>query len=108
MTTTKKISELPAAVTPLDGDEVLPIVQNNATRRATVNEIKAGLAADDHNHTLSDIADAGTAAGGLHRPAVSRAGSADQAAQLRSRPMVGHREELPGTDERESGPGLRK
>lgn len=62
MTTTKKISELPAAVTPLDGDEIMPIVQDNATRRATVNEIKAGLAADDHNHTLSDIADAGTAA----------------------------------------------
>lgn len=63
MTTTKKISELPSAVTPLAGDEIMPIVQDNATRRATVDEIRAGLADESHTHTLSDIADAGTAAG---------------------------------------------
>ncbi|MCB1557084.1 MAG: hypothetical protein KDJ15_07210, partial [Alphaproteobacteria bacterium] len=62
MTTTKKISELPAAVTPLQGDEVVPVVQDNATRRATVDEIRDGLADAVHTHTLSDIADAGTAA----------------------------------------------
>ncbi|MCB1580461.1 MAG: hypothetical protein H6859_00415 [Rhodospirillales bacterium] len=63
MTTTKKISELPSAVTPLQGDEVVPVVQDGATRRATIDEVREGLAADDHNHTLEDIADAGSAAG---------------------------------------------
>lgn len=63
MTTTKKISELPSAVTPLAGDEDIPIVQDGATRRATPNDLRAGLAADDHTHTLADITDAGTAAG---------------------------------------------
>ena len=62
MTTTKKISELPSAVTPLAGTEDIPIVQDGATRRATPNDIRAGLAATDHNHTLSQITDAGTAA----------------------------------------------
>lgn len=63
MTTTKKISELPSAVTPLAGDEIMPIVQDGATRRATIDEIRDGLADEVHTHTLSDIADAGTAAG---------------------------------------------
>lgn len=63
MTTTKKISELPSAVTPLSGDEDIPIVQDGATRRASPNDIRAGLAASDHNHVLADITDAGTAAG---------------------------------------------
>lgn len=63
MTTTKKISELPSAVTPLAGDEIMPIVQDGATRRATIDEIREGLADEVHTHTLSDIADAGTAAG---------------------------------------------
>lgn len=62
MTTTKKISELPSAVTPLEGTEDIPIVQDGATRRATPNDIRAGLAATVHSHTLSDITDAGTAA----------------------------------------------
>ena len=42
MTTTKKISELPSAVTPLAGDEIMPIVQDGATRRATIDEIREG------------------------------------------------------------------
>ena len=63
MTTTKKISELPSAVTPLTGTEDIPIVQDGATRRVTPNDIKEGLAADSHSHLLADIADAGTAAG---------------------------------------------
>jgi len=62
MTTTKKISELPSAVTPLQGDEIIPIVQDNATRRANVDEIREGLADEAHTHVLADIADAGTAA----------------------------------------------
>ena len=62
MTTTKKISELPSAVTPLTGDEDIPIVQGGATRRATPDDIRNGLADEVHTHTLSEIADAGTAA----------------------------------------------
>lgn len=62
MTTTKKISELPTAVTPLQGDEIIPLVQDNATRRATVDEVREGLADESHTHVLADIADAGTAA----------------------------------------------
>ncbi len=38
MTTTKKISELLLAVTPLVGDENIPIVQGGATRRATLDK----------------------------------------------------------------------
>lgn len=63
MTTTKKISELPSAVTPLQGDELLPVVQDNATRRITTAELVAGKADTSHTHTLSDLADAGSAAG---------------------------------------------
>lgn len=62
MTTTKKISELPSAVTPLAGTEDIPIVQDGATRRATPNDIRAGLSAEGHEHVLADITDAGTAA----------------------------------------------
>lgn len=62
MTTTKKISELPSAVTPLVGNEDIPIVQGGATRRTSPNDIRDGLANTVHTHTLSDIADAGTAA----------------------------------------------
>lgn len=62
MTTTKKISELPNAVTPLVGDEDIPLVQGGATRRATPNDIVSGKADVSHNHVLADIADAGTAA----------------------------------------------
>jgi len=62
MTTTKKISELPSAVTPLVGDEDIPIVQGGATRRTSPNDIRNGLADAVHTHLLADIADAGTAA----------------------------------------------
>lgn len=60
--TTKKISELPDAEA-LGGAEFLPVVQDNATRKTTVTGLREGLSADDHTHTLSDITDAGTAAG---------------------------------------------
>lgn len=50
MTTTKKISELPSAVTPLQGDELLPIVQDNATRKVTTGDLVAGKADIVHTH----------------------------------------------------------
>lgn len=62
MTTTKKISELPSAVTPLVGDEDIPIVQGGATRRVSPDDIVSGKADASHNHVLADIADAGSAA----------------------------------------------
>lgn len=63
MATTKKISELPDADTPLNGSEYIPIVQEGATVKTTPDDMRDGLAADGHTHTLADITDAGTAAG---------------------------------------------
>jgi hypothetical protein len=60
--TTKKISELPDAAA-LAGTELVPVVQDNATRKTTVDGLRSGLSADGHTHTLADITDAGTAAG---------------------------------------------
>lgn len=60
--TTKKISELPDA-NELAGSEYLPVVQDNATRKTTIAELRDGLAPEDHGHALADISDAGTAAG---------------------------------------------
>jgi len=37
-----KISQLPAATTPLAGSEVLPIVQSGTTRKVSVNDLTAG------------------------------------------------------------------
>ncbi len=62
MTTTKKISELPDAGE-LQGDEQIPLVQEGATRKTTIGDIRDGLSSDGHTHVLADIADAGTAAG---------------------------------------------
>lgn len=62
MTTTKKISELPDAGT-LAGDEQIPVVQDGATRKTTVDDIRDGLSSEGHTHVLADIVDAGTAAG---------------------------------------------
>lgn len=62
MTTTKKISELPDAGT-LTGDEQIPVVQDGATRKTTVDDIRDGLSSEGHTHVLADIVDAGTAAG---------------------------------------------
>lgn len=83
MTTTKKISELPSAVTPLAGTEDIPIVQDGATRRASPNDIRAGLAATDHTHSLSQITDAGTAAAANVEDfaTVEQGGKADTALQ---------------------------
>jgi hypothetical protein len=39
-----KISQLTAATTPLAGTEVLPIVQSGVTKKATVNDVRNGLA----------------------------------------------------------------
>lgn len=60
--TTKKISELPDA-NALTGEELVPIVQDNATRKVTVEELRGGLSEEGHTHALADITDAGTAAG---------------------------------------------
>lgn len=38
-----KISELPAVATPLDGDELVAIVQDGETKKATVEEVGGGL-----------------------------------------------------------------
>lgn len=61
MTTTKKISELSDAGV-LSGAELIPVVQDGATRKTTVDDIRDGLSEEGHHHTLSDITDAGTAA----------------------------------------------
>lgn len=60
--TTKKISEL-ADANALTGSEFVPIVQDNATRKTTVEELRGGLSEEGHSHALADITDAGTAAG---------------------------------------------
>jgi hypothetical protein len=60
--TTKKISELPDA-NELAGSEFIPVVQDNATRKTSVSELRDGLATAEHAHALADITDAGTAAG---------------------------------------------
>lgn len=60
--TTKKISELPDA-NALTGSEFVPVVQDNATRKTTVEELRGGLSEEGHTHVLEDITDAGTAAG---------------------------------------------
>lgn len=61
MTTTKKISELSDAGE-LSGAELIPVVQDGATRKTTVDDLRDGLSEEGHHHTLSDITDAGTAA----------------------------------------------
>lgn len=61
MTTTKKISELSEAGD-LSGTEMVPVVQEGATRRTSIADIRSGLSEEGHHHTLFDIADAGTAA----------------------------------------------
>ena len=60
--TTKKISELPDA-NALTGSEFVPVVQDNATRKTTVEELRGGLSEEGHTHVLANITDAGTAAG---------------------------------------------
>lgn len=59
--TTKKISELPNA-NALTGDELVPVVQDSATRKTTVADLRDGLSETGHTHVLADITDAGTAA----------------------------------------------
>lgn len=49
------ISQLPTGAA-LTGVEVLPAVQDGATIRATVNQLRAGLAAAAHGHALADVA----------------------------------------------------
>lgn len=45
----KRISELPFAQ-PLNGDELVPVVQAGVTKATTVNQVVAGKADIDHNH----------------------------------------------------------
>lgn len=49
------ISQLPAG-SALTGGEVLPAVQDGATVRTTVDQLRAGLAAAAHGHALADVA----------------------------------------------------
>ena len=59
---TKRISELPAAGSLADTDE-LEINQSGVSRKATRGQVIAGLASADHEHELADLADAGALAG---------------------------------------------
>jgi hypothetical protein len=58
---TKRISELPAAGSVADTDE-LELNQSGVSRRTTRGELIAGLASAAHQHDLGDIADAGALA----------------------------------------------
>ena len=58
----KRISELPAAVTVVDTDE-LELNQSGTSRKATRAQVVAGLANATHVHTLADVTDAGALAG---------------------------------------------
>ena len=57
----KRISELPAAVTVADTDE-LELNQSGTSRKATRAQVVAGLADAAHVHTLADVTDAGALA----------------------------------------------
>lgn len=50
-----KISELAAAASAADGDQ-LPANQAGTTRRITVAQVRAGLASATHTHTIADVA----------------------------------------------------
>ncbi|MBP2313031.1 hypothetical protein [Azospirillum soli] len=58
------ISQLPAG-SALTGGEILPAVQDGATVRTTVDQLRAGLAAAAHGHALADVAGLQTALDGL-------------------------------------------
>jgi hypothetical protein len=58
---TKRISELPAAGSVADTDE-LELNQSGVSRRTTRGQLIAGLASAAHQHDLGDIADAGALA----------------------------------------------
>ena len=57
----KRISELPAALTVADTDE-LELNQLGTSRKGTRAQIVAGLASAAHQHTLADVTDAGALA----------------------------------------------
>jgi hypothetical protein len=54
----KKISELPSAITPLAGNELLPLVQGNVTKQVQVSDIKPANATE----TVAGIAEIATQA----------------------------------------------
>ena len=64
-----KITQLPAATTPLAGTEVLPIVQSGATKQVSVNNLTAGKAVSASSLTattvLSTTFDTNVAAAGV-------------------------------------------
>lgn len=62
MVMAKKISELPAADSVADTDEV-ELNQAGTSRKATRGQVVAGLASSSHQHTLADVSDAGALAG---------------------------------------------
>ena len=48
-----KISALPASTTPLDGTEVLPIVQGTTTKQVSIANVTTGRAVDTLNLSTS-------------------------------------------------------
>jgi hypothetical protein len=55
-----KISELPAATSAADADQ-LPANQGGTTRRLTVAQLRAGLASAAHTHSIAEVANLQTA-----------------------------------------------
>jgi len=58
-----KISNLPAAITPLDGTEVTPIVQSGTTKKVSIANVTAGRAISANSLTLTtplSVANGGT------------------------------------------------
>jgi hypothetical protein len=49
-----KISQLPASTTPLDGTEVLPIVQSATTKQVSIANVTAGRAVSAISMTLTN------------------------------------------------------
>ena len=61
----KKISQLTAATTPLDGTEVLPIVQSSSTVQVSVANLTAGRAVNADSMTLASNLGVGGAPGAV-------------------------------------------
>ena len=61
-----KISQLPAATTPVAGTEVLPIVQSGSTVKVSVENLTLGRAVNSAGGTITDNIIQGTAAKGIN------------------------------------------
>lgn len=69
----KKISDLPAATTPLAGTEVLPIVQGGTTDKVAVSDLTAGRAVSSLNLAVTGST---VPANGVYLPAANTLGFA--------------------------------